>query len=203
MSYYGGFIMTHSFKKYLFLSLICIFSYTHLHSAWWFYSSHELTQPYLPSITKALDREFDRILAPSEQEEVMRTAIEKLKAERIPQILQEAEYEHASQAFINTAQLFRYSFDLVRAACLDFFAQVVYNRCTESMFKNPPCSPDFMSPESIREGVVNYLYDKALTTLTSSKKASLKELLQNLDDEIDYAIRLAIRFGSPLYAVHY
>ncbi len=195
--------MTHSFKKYLFLSLICIFSYTHLHSAWWFYSSHELTQPYLPSITTALDREFDRILVPSEQTKLLGKAIKKLKEERIPQILQEAEHEHASQAFIHTAQLFQYSFGLVRAACLDFFAQIVHDRCTESMFKNPPCSPDFMSPESIREGVVSYLYDKAVTTLTSSKKASLKELLANLDDEIAYAIRLAIRFGSPPFSAHW
>ena len=78
--------MTYFFKKCLLLSVICIFSISHVHPRWRSLSSSEITQPYLPSIATALGNEFDRILDPAHQQKKVSFLIEDSSMKKFRQL---------------------------------------------------------------------------------------------------------------------
>lgn len=160
---------------------------------WWWLTTTEQAQEALPDISTALLNEFDRICYPYS------LAIEGLKHQRIPAILQDIEYRHAEKPFRNNAELLNYAFDFVRAACLDFYAEQVDQYCAHSFQNNPPCNPEYMNLNTLRKNCVRYLYGKACQTMSNSKNGTLGDHLKNIQADVAYAVHLALKYASPIW----
>ncbi len=190
--------MSHKCKIAFFLLSIGLFSVYESSAVWWWLSKPRKAHEALPDISNSIYTEFDRICQTSSQSQPFLAKIQLLKNEHIPSILQEVEYQHEAQPFQNNAELLTYAFALTRSACLDFYGELVDACCKQKLQKNPPCSPECMNFDTMRTSCVRYLYDKAFTVL-SSKKGNLGYQLKNIEADIDYAIHLQLKYGSPLF----
>lgn len=177
---------------------ICIFSTQKVNAIWWWLSATQEINQTLPDISTALFNEFNRILDPASQNTALKTAIEALKNKRIPAIMQEAEYQHASKPFKNNAALLGYAFNLARSASLDFYATQIDRYCAQKLSHNPPYNPESVDMNSMRRNCVRYLYDNAFQEL-SSKNGTLANKLKTIEADVVYAIHLALKYGSPIW----